>query len=71
MPFEHVESLSRELPPVQRLFYQLMGSEILRESHAIAMLGSLRAEGRVAAFLLDLLDRRKPGDFRRAKWCCA
>ena len=63
MPFEHVETLSRELPPVQRLFYQLMSSEILRESHAIVMLGSLRAEGRVAAFLLDLLDRLKVRGF--------
>ena len=63
MPFEHVETLSRELPPVQRLFYQLMSSEILRESHAIVMLGSLRAEGRVAAFLLDMLDRLKVRGF--------
>ena len=63
MPFEHVEALSRELPQVQRLFYQVMSSEILRESHAIVMLGSLRAEGRVAAFLLDLLDRLKARGF--------
>lgn len=67
MPFEHVESLSRELPPVQRLFFQLMGSEILRESHAIAMLGSLPAEGRVAAFLLDLLDRLKARGFSESE----
>ena len=63
MPFEHVEALSRELPQVQRLFYQVMSSEILRESHAIVMLGSLRAEGRVAAFLIDLLDRLKARGF--------
>ncbi len=63
MPFEHVETLSRELPPVQHLFYRLMSSEILRESHAIVMLGSLRAEGRMAAFLLDLLERMKVRGF--------
>lgn len=63
MPFEHVETLARELPPVQRLFYQMMSGEILRESQAIVMLGSLRAEGRVAAFLLDLLDRLKTRGF--------
>ena len=40
-----------------------MSSEILRESHAIVMLGSLRAEGRVAAFLLDMLDRLKVRGF--------
>jgi len=59
MPFEHIETLARELPPVQRLIYQMMSSEILRESQTIVMLGSLPAEGRVAAFLLDLLDRLK------------
>ncbi len=59
MPFEHVESLARELPSVQHLFYQWMSNEILRESQAIIMLGSLRAEGRVAAFLLNLLERLK------------
>ena len=63
MRFEHVETLSRELPPVQHLFYRLMSSEILRETQAIVMLGSLRAEGRVAAFLLDLLDRLKARGF--------
>ena len=63
MPFEHVETLARELPAVQRLFYQLMSSEILRESHSTVMLGSLRSDGRVAGFLLNLLDRFKARGF--------
>ena len=63
MPFEHIETLARELPPVQRMFYQVMSSEILRESQAIVMLGSLSGDGRVAAFLLTLLDRFKARGF--------
>lgn len=63
MPFEHVETLSRELAPVQHLFYRLMSSEILRESHSVMTLGSLRSDGRVAAFLLNLLDRLKARGF--------
>lgn len=63
MPFEHVEALARELPAVQRLFYQVMSSEILRENHALMQLGSLRSDGRVAGFLLNLLDRFKARGF--------
>ena len=63
MPFEHVETLARELPAVQRLFYQVMSSEILRESHSVMTLASLRSDGRVAAFLLNLLDRFKARGF--------
>jgi CRP/FNR family transcriptional regulator len=40
-----------------------MSSEILREGQAILMLGSLRADGRVAAFLLDMLERMKARGF--------
>jgi len=63
MPYEHVETLSRELPAVQHMFYQVMSSEILHKSQAIIMLGSLSGEGRVAAFLLALLARLKARGF--------
>lgn len=57
MPFEHVALLSRELQAVQRLFMQMMGQHIVRDSAVLVMLSSLRAEERVASFLLNLLER--------------
>lgn len=63
MPFEQVATLSRELRPVQRLFLQMMSKELVRDNAVLVMLGSLNADERVAAFLLNLLDRMKARGF--------
>jgi CRP/FNR family transcriptional regulator len=63
MPFDHVAALSRELRQVQRLFLQMMSEQMVRDSEVLVMLGSLKAEERVAAFLLKLLDRMKARGF--------
>ena len=63
MPFEQVATLSREFRPVQRLFLQMMSKELVRDNAVLVMLGSLNADERVAAFLLNLLDRMKARGF--------
>lgn len=63
MPFEHVAVLARELQPVQRLFMQMMGQQIVCDSAILMILGSLSAEERVAAFLVNLLERLKARGF--------
>ncbi len=63
MPFEQVAILSRELRPVQRLFLQMMSKELVRDNAVLVMLGSLNADERVAAFLLNLLERMRARGF--------
>ena len=57
MPFSDVEELSRELPGLQRHVHQIMSREIVRENSVMMLLGNMRAEERLAAFLLNLVQR--------------
>jgi len=57
MPFSNVETLSREFPVLQRHVHRIMSREIVRENGMMLMLGNMRAEERLAAFLLNLVQR--------------
>lgn len=57
MPFASVEELSRELPGLQRHVHKIMSREIVRENSVMMLLGNMRAEERLAAFLLNLVQR--------------
>ncbi|VTU17973.1 Anaerobic regulatory protein [Variovorax sp. SRS16] len=57
MPFERIEALSREVSALQRHVHQIMSREIVREHGVMLLLGSMRAEERLAAFLLNLVRR--------------
>jgi len=57
MPFSDVEELSRELPGLQRHVHKIMSREIVRENSVMMLLGNMRAEERLAAFLLNLVQR--------------
>lgn len=57
LPFERLESLARELPPLQHNLYQFLSREISRDHNVMLLLGSMRAEERLAVFLLNLSDR--------------
>ena len=62
MPFERVEEISREVAVLQRHVHQVMSREIVREHGVMLLLGSMRAEERLASFLLNLVARlRKRG----------
>jgi CRP/FNR family transcriptional regulator len=57
MPFGRMTELSRDFPALQRHVHRIMSREIVREHGVMLLLGSMRAEERLAAFLLNLLQR--------------
>jgi CRP/FNR family transcriptional regulator, anaerobic regulatory protein len=57
IPYARLEELSREITSLQRHFHKLMSREIVRESGVMMLLGAMRAEERIAAFLLNLSQR--------------
>lgn len=57
MAFADLEQLNREIPASQHHFHQTMGVEITRDHGMMLLLGAMRAEERVAMFLLNLSRR--------------
>ena len=57
IPFDRLEGLSREVEALQHHFHKVMSREIVREHGVMMLLGSMRAEERLAAFLLNLSQR--------------
>ena len=57
IPFLHLEGLSREIHTLQHHFHKVMSREIVRDHGVMMLLGMMRAEERLAAFLLNLSQR--------------
>lgn len=57
IPLQDLEKLSREIPSLQQHFHRVMSREIARDYGVMLLLGSMRAEERLAAFLLNLSQR--------------
>ena len=57
IPYQQLEDLSRELSDLQHHFHKIMSREIVRDHGVMLLLGSMRAEERLAAFLLNLTQR--------------
>ena len=57
MPFALIESISREVPALQRHLHAVLAREIVRDHGVMMLLGSMRAEERLATFLLNLSRR--------------
>lgn len=57
IPFARLEELSRELPALQRHLHRILSREIVRDQGIMLLLGSMHAEERLAAFLLNLSQR--------------
>lgn len=57
IPFAGLEAAARTDPSLQRHLCELLSHEIARDRRALVMLGTMRAEQRLAAFLLDLAAR--------------
>ncbi len=57
MPFSLVEQLSREIPSLQRHLHAVLAREIVRDHGVMMLLGSMRAEERLATFLMNLSKR--------------
>ncbi len=68
MPFALIEDIGREIPALQRTLHAVLSREIVRDRGVMMLLGSMRAEERLATFLLNLSKRFQrrgysPSDF--------
>ncbi len=55
--FSDFESLARQIPSLQHQFHKILSRELTQDQRHLLSLGSLRAEERLASFLLNLSDR--------------
>src|ERR1043165_422667 len=63
IPYAQLEHLSREFTDLQRQFHKIMSREIVRDHGVMLLLGSMRAEERLAALLLNLAHRLRARGF--------
>jgi CRP/FNR family transcriptional regulator len=68
IPFTKLEEISAKVHGLRQQFHKIMSREIVREQDAMMLLGSMRAEERLAVFLLNLSQRLRargysPSDF--------
>lgn len=63
IPFQLLQELSREFTALQQQFHKIMSREIVRDQGVMLLLGSMRAEERLAAFLLNLTQRLQARGF--------
>ena len=68
MPFGRIGELAREIGALQSHLHRVMSREIVREHGVLLLLGSLRAEERLAAFLVNLARRLHSRGFSRAEF---
>ena len=57
LPFDQVDELNGKIPNLYLHFLRLMSREIVRNQTVMLLLGNMRAEERLAMFLLNLSDR--------------
>ena len=68
IPFSRLEGLSREIHALQHQFHKVMSREIVRDHGVMMLLGTMRAEERLAAFLLNLSQRFTARGFSHAEF---
>lgn len=57
LPYSLIEQLSRDIPGLQRQLHAVLAREIARDHGVMLLLGSMRAEERLATFLMNLSRR--------------
>ena len=57
IPYDALKRMCREISSMQERLHKLMGEQLVREAAQLMVLGSLNADERVAAFLLDVSER--------------
>jgi CRP/FNR family transcriptional regulator len=55
--FSEFETLARQIPSLQQQFHRILSKELTQDQRHLLSLGSLRAEERLASFLLNFSDR--------------
>lgn len=66
--YDKLEELSRQIEGLQHQFHKVMSKEIVRDHGVMMLLGSMRAEERLAAFLLNLSQRFTARGFSPAEF---
>ncbi|HEX3142086.1 MAG TPA: helix-turn-helix domain-containing protein, partial [Rhizobacter sp.] len=61
--YGQLELLSREFTELQRQFHRILSREIVRDQGVMLLLGAMRAEERLAAFMLNLTQRLQARGF--------
>ena len=67
MPFNRIEEFAREFPAIQHHLHNVMSREIVRGHGVMLVLGSMRSEERLAAFLLNLVQRLNVRGFSKTE----
>jgi len=57
IPFAKLEEVARDVVALQHNFHKVMSREIVRDHGLMTLLGTMRAEERLAAFLLNMSQR--------------
>lgn len=57
LPYALIEKMAQEVPALQRHLHTVLAREIVRDHGVMLLLGSMRAEERLATFLLNLSKR--------------
>ena len=68
LPYQRLEEFSATLPALQNHLRKVMSREIVREHGVMLLLGSMRAEERLAAFLLNLSQRFEARGYSRTEF---
>ncbi|RDU99284.1 fumarate/nitrate reduction transcriptional regulator Fnr [Trinickia dinghuensis] len=68
IPYALLESMCAESKSLQQQVLRMMSGEIVRESSLMMLLGTMSAEQRVAAFLLNLSSRMKARGYSAAEF---
>ncbi|WP_404935531.1 fumarate/nitrate reduction transcriptional regulator Fnr [Paraburkholderia sp. DHOC27] len=68
IPYPALKKLCREIGSMQERLHKLMGEQIVREAAQMMVLGSLSADERVAAFLLDVSERNAARGYSSAEF---
>lgn len=63
IPFAELEALALEVSSLQQQFHRFMSREIVRNHGVMLLLGSMNADERLAAFLLNLTQRQRARGF--------
>jgi CRP/FNR family transcriptional regulator len=68
IPYALLESMCAESKHLQQQVLRMMSGEIVRESSLMMLLGTMSAEQRVAAFLLNMSSRMKARGYSAAEF---
>lgn len=67
LPYDRLTSIAQQVPALQHHLYRTMGRDLVHHQDVMLMLGSMRAEARLAAFLLNLVQRMKQRGFSQTE----